>query len=131
MARRVLTLAEEGDLGHFSTKSSCATRQRRDEHRLHHQAVRPTTARIGGKRFGSGNTLTLMPASPTADRSFYGTFRYTVQGSKLSLYNGETFIKALGEVHTYRDTTNNCSTQSYIHPMCVGSATCSTENTCG
>ncbi len=78
--------------------------------------------------------LTAKAGAPAAD--FYGRYRYTLTGKKLTLTSstlGASWSNKLDKAPSYCAQPSDCGSQGIIHPQCVGSWTCgvSSANECG
>lgn len=95
----------------------------------------PSNAHLEGKFSATKNYLRLSPKSGAATQ-FYGRYRYTITGDKLSLSSatlGAGWSNTLNKEASYCAQPSDCAAQGLIHPMCVGSFTCgaSKPNVCG
>jgi hypothetical protein len=89
--------------------------------------------RMEGTFSAGPKTVTLRSATPVAGnpaKALFGQYKYLVQGDKLSLTRSGT-TQSLEKVGSYCKAATDCAGQGIIHPMCVGSYTCSANNACG
>lgn len=90
----------------------------------------PSSERIKGTFTAGSKTITFR--STTASnfaKHLLSRYNYLVQGSKFSLTR-KNFAQSLENVNSYCSVVSDCDVQGIIHPMCVGSFTCSAQNTC-
>lgn len=90
----------------------------------------PSSERITGTFTAGAKTITFKSStvSPYA-KHLLGRYNYRVQGHKLSL-SRKNFAQSLEEVISYCAQPADCWEQNLILPACLGSFTCSTQNTC-
>lgn len=96
----------------------------------------PSSAHVEGKFSATKNYLRLTPKSGPSSTQYYGRYRYTLAGDKLSLSStalSATWSNTLDKEASYCAQPSDCAAQGLIHPMCVGSFTCgvSKANVCG
>ena len=96
----------------------------------------PSGAHLEGRFSATKNYLRLSPKSGPSTTQFYGRYRYTIVGKKLSLSStalAAGWSNTLEKASSYCAQPSDCAAQGLMHPMCVGSWTCgaSTANTCG
>jgi len=95
----------------------------------------PSHVRLEGKFSATRNYVRLDPAAGQQAHSFHGRYRYTLTGNKLSLsrtgQNWSGWNNSLEKKSSYCAEAVDCGGQELIHPMCVGSWTCSEQRSCG
>lgn len=90
----------------------------------------PSSARIEGsyKATTQKVTLTFASSSPYVKR-LAGTHTYSATSRKLTLTKG-TLQSKLKKADSYCQEASDCDEQDIIHIQCVGSFSCTSENTC-
>jgi hypothetical protein len=96
----------------------------------------PSSAHLEGRYSATKNYLRLTPKSGATSNGFYGRYRYTLAGDKLTIKSsslGASWSNTLDKELSYCAQPSDCAGQGLIHPMCVGSWTCgaSKANSCG
>jgi hypothetical protein len=96
----------------------------------------PSNVRVEGRYSATKNYLRLTAKAGTPTNDFYGRYKYTLAGEKLSIsrtVNGAAWSEKLDKALSYCAEASDCGSQGLIHPMCVGSFTCGTSkaNSCG
>jgi hypothetical protein len=93
----------------------------------------PSNVRLTGKFTATKTLLRLLPAKGEQAESFHGTYSYAFTGKKLSLSrsgaNWKNWTNDLSQAASYCSEASDCNAQGIIHPMCVGSFSCS-SNAC-
>ncbi len=93
----------------------------------------PSSAHLEGTFSATKSYIRLTAKAGTASTDFYGRYKYTLSGDKLSFSrtaNGATWSQSLSKEISYCAAATDCDGQGLIHPMCLGGWTCSTANTC-
>jgi hypothetical protein len=94
----------------------------------------PSNVRLTGKFTATKTLLRLLPAKGEQTESFHGVYSYAFTGKKLSLTrtgtNWKNWSNDLTTGTSYCSEPSDCNAQGIIHPMCVGSFTCSTSSAC-
>lgn len=90
----------------------------------------PSSERITGTFTAGTKTITFRSTTASSHvQHLLGRFNYLVQGDKLSL-SRKGFAQSLEKVTSYCAQATDCYAQDIIHPMCLGSFSCTQENTC-
>jgi hypothetical protein len=96
----------------------------------------PSGDHVEGTYSATKSYLRLNPKAGTATTEYYGRYKYTHVGDKLTLSrtnHGSPWTQSFEKKISYCAAPADCGSQGLIHPMCVGSWTCSetSSNQCG
>jgi hypothetical protein len=85
---------------------------------------------LEGTWYATSKKLYLTETAPTASKLKY---EWALAGDKLTLKDPDTHALEgeLTKVPTWCARTDDCRNQGYMHPMCMGDALCTAEQTCG
>jgi hypothetical protein len=94
----------------------------------------PSGVRLEGRFTATKNYVRLNP-TPGQSHAFYGRYRYTrwTSSNRLTLrrtFNGNNWSNILQKQLSYCQQANECYGQNIIVPACLGSFSCTAENTC-
>lgn len=94
----------------------------------------PSSAHLEGTFTATKSYVRLTAKAGTPSSDFYGRYKYTVNGDKLTFARsagGSTWTQSLAKEISYCAAAADCGGQPLMHPMCApGGWTCSTANTC-
>lgn len=94
----------------------------------------PSSAHLEGKYTATPRYLRLTAKAGTKTNDFYGRYKYSLAGEKLSLSrttDGQAWSQKLDKEASYCAQAADCGSQGLIHPMCApGGWTCTEQNTC-
>ena len=94
----------------------------------------PSSAHLEGTFSATKSYIRLTAKAGTPSSDFYGRYKYTLNGDKLSFArtaSGTTWLQSLGKEISYCAAAADCGGQGLIHPMCApGGWSCSAANTC-
>lgn len=93
----------------------------------------PSNVRLTGRFSATKNYLRLSPAPGQKADRFHGRYRYSLAKDALSLRRAElspSWVNTLEKEISYCAAPVDCEGQSIIHPMCVGSWSCSEARSC-
>lgn len=94
----------------------------------------PSNVHVEGSYSATRSYLRLTAKAGTQSSDFYGRYKYTLAGDKLSLSrtaNGSTWTEKFDKELSYCAQPSDCDGQNLIHVMCVGGWTCGDTNSCG
>ncbi len=102
----------------------------------------PSIQRVSGRFSVTANYISLLAATPGgATTTYHGRYKYSLAigretgVQKITLTRaGQTWTgwtNTVNKVGSYCTAAADCNGQAIMHPMCVGSFTCTPQNTCG
>jgi hypothetical protein len=91
----------------------------------------PSSSRIEGYYTATSKNLWLhVTKGDSGAFDYEGKYAWKSTGKSL-LLTKDNATQTLGPIDTYCQSASDCTNQDYVHILCVGHATCNSDNRCG